>query len=80
MVFKNKAIQTRTNRLVRSQVAGNAKTTKPIIIMRHSLLHFLPVLALGSIPLLANDIEPGKEFYTVICAPKPIVLDGNLSE
>jgi len=48
--------------------------------MRHSLLHFLPVLALGSIPLLANDIEPGKESYTVIYAPKPIVLDGDLSE
>src|SRR2546422_10590898 len=28
----------------------------------------------------ANDIEPGKEFYTVIYAPRPIVLDGNLSE
>ena len=28
----------------------------------------------------ANDIEPGKEFYTVIYAPKPIVLDGDLSE
>src|SRR3989440_5007073 len=28
----------------------------------------------------ANDIEPGKEFYTVRYAPKPIVLDGDLSE
>src|SRR6266540_3618168 len=28
----------------------------------------------------ANDIEPGKEFYTVIYAPNPIVLDGDLSE
>src|SRR5436190_22456137 len=28
----------------------------------------------------ANDIEPAKEFYTVVYAPKPIVLDGNLSE
>lgn len=28
----------------------------------------------------ANDIEPGKEFYTVVSAPKPIVLDGDLSE
>ena len=28
----------------------------------------------------ANDIEPGKEFYTAIKAPNPIVLDGNLSE
>jgi hypothetical protein len=28
----------------------------------------------------ANDIEPGKEFYTAIKAPNPIVLDGDLSE
>jgi hypothetical protein len=28
----------------------------------------------------ANDIEPGKEYYTAIKAPKPIVLDGDLSE
>jgi hypothetical protein len=28
----------------------------------------------------ANDIEPTKEFYTVIAAPKPVVLDGDLSE
>ena len=28
----------------------------------------------------ANDIEPGKEFYTVIRAPNPIVLDGSLAE
>ncbi len=28
----------------------------------------------------ANDIEPGKEFYTAIKAPKPIVMDGDLSE
>ncbi|HOB99530.1 MAG TPA: sugar-binding protein [Verrucomicrobiota bacterium] len=27
-----------------------------------------------------NDIEPGKEIYTANPAPKPIVLDGNLSE
>jgi len=27
-----------------------------------------------------NDIEPGKEVYTANPAPKPIVLDGNLSE
>ena len=27
-----------------------------------------------------NDIEPGKEFYTVIYAPNPVVLDGNLTE
>lgn len=28
----------------------------------------------------ANDIEPGKEFYTAIRATSPIVLDGDLSE
>ena len=28
----------------------------------------------------ANDIEPGKEYYTAIKAPTPIVLDGDLSE
>ena len=28
----------------------------------------------------ANDIEPGKEFYTVIHSPKPVVLDGSLAE
>ena len=29
---------------------------------------------------LANDIEPGKEFYTAKKAVNPIVLDGNLAE
>ncbi len=29
---------------------------------------------------LGNDIELGKEFYSAIRAPKPIVLDGDLSE
>jgi len=28
----------------------------------------------------ANDIEPGKEYYTAIKATQPIVLDGDLSE
>ena len=28
----------------------------------------------------ANDIEPGKEYYTAIKAANPIVLDGDLSE
>ncbi len=30
--------------------------------------------------LKKNDIEPGKEFYTVVPAPRPVVLDGDLSE
>jgi len=38
------------------------------------------LLGLGQFGLSANDIEPGKEYYTVIHAPKPIVLDGNLAE
>ena len=29
---------------------------------------------------LANDIAPGKEYYTAIKAANPIVLDGDLSE
>ena len=37
-------------------------------------------LSLASFASYANDIEPGKEIYTVIKAPSPIVLDGNLSE
>src|SRR2546425_7429666 len=51
-------------------------------IMRKRISALLPVLALGLVQLTtrANDIEPTKEFYTVIYAPKPIVLDGDLSE
>src|SRR3989441_4775798 len=51
-------------------------------IMRKRISALLPVLALGLVQLTtrANDIEPTKEFYTVIYAPKPIVIDGNLSE
>jgi hypothetical protein len=50
--------------------------------MRVHSISLLSVLAgsLFSLASLANDIEPGKEFYKVIYAPKPIVLDGDLSE
>src|SRR5215470_5371596 len=50
--------------------------------MRTHILGLASALALSRLPLTnqANDIEPGKEFYTVIYAPKPIVLDGDLSE
>src|SRR5258706_6998071 len=50
--------------------------------MRTAILPFLSATAICLAPLTtrANDIEPGKEFYTVIYAPKPIVLDGDLSE
>ena len=46
------------------------------------LSSFVFVIAFFLLPLAAraNDIEPGKEFYTVIYAPKPIVIDGDLSE
>ncbi|HKX61592.1 MAG TPA: sugar-binding protein, partial [Verrucomicrobiae bacterium] len=40
----------------------------------------LVVLSLGLLSTRANDIEPGKEFYTVIYAPQPITLDGDLGE
>ena len=50
--------------------------------MNPSRLLLLLVAALGLARFAghANDIEPGKEFYTVIYAPKPVVLDGDLSE
>src|SRR2546430_4624316 len=51
--------------------------------MRKQVLSLLSALAFCLAPLTSraiNDIEPGKEFYTVIYAPKPIVLDGDLSE
>src|ERR1051326_7558675 len=50
--------------------------------MNKRLLLLLSVLGLCLVreTANANDIEPTKEFYTVIYAPKPIVLDGNLSE
>src|SRR5262245_18414764 len=52
--------------------------------MRKLSLKLCGCLALAGIlaaPLTrADDIEPGKEFYTAIRAPKPIVLDGDLSE
>ena len=37
-------------------------------------------LCLGTSAFAVNDIEPGKEYYTVIKASAPIVLDGNLGE
>src|SRR5687767_6731495 len=37
-------------------------------------------MTLAAPPPPTNDIEPGKETYSVTSAPKPIVLDGNLNE
>src|SRR5437867_1217844 len=50
--------------------------------MNNHLHRSVAALALGFFGLTAaaNDIEPGKEFYTVRRAPNPIVLDGDLSE
>src|SRR2546430_16089661 len=51
--------------------------------MRKQVLSSLSALAFCLAPLTSlaiNDIEPGKEFYTVAYAPNPIVLDGDLSE
>jgi hypothetical protein len=49
--------------------------------MRRKILPaLLGILSLASVTTRANDIEPGKEFYTVGRRPNPIVLDGNLSE
>ncbi len=51
--------------------------------MKRDLLRIVPLvlLAFGSPKASAtNDIEPTKEFYNVVYAPKPIVLDGDLSE
>src|SRR2546428_8701529 len=47
------------------------------------LFLFLSATAIFLAPLTTravNDIEPGKEFYTVIYAPRSIVLDGDLGE
>ena len=55
---------------------------KPELLMPNKILLSLSVLGLFLVQprASANDIEPGKEFYTVIYAPRPIVLDGDLSE
>jgi hypothetical protein len=37
-------------------------------------------MTLAAPPPPSNDIEPGKETYRVVSVPKPIVLDGNLTE
>jgi hypothetical protein len=48
-------------------------------LLRFSFLVTVAALILPSIAG-ANDIEPGKEFYTAIKAANPIVLDGDLGE
>ena len=49
-----------------------------VVRIKRLLMGVSSILAAGG--LLANDIEPGKEYYTAIKAPVPIVLDGDLSE
>ena len=46
---------------------------------KHLLLTVAAALSLQC-TVSANNIEEGKEFYTAIKAPSPIVLDGDLSE
>jgi len=48
--------------------------------MRYNTIGLLSVLAAGSVQLVANDIEPGKEYYNATLMPKAIVIDGNFSE
>ncbi|MBN8247203.1 MAG: hypothetical protein J0L84_07135, partial [Verrucomicrobia bacterium] len=44
------------------------------------LLPLLAAVGMTCLTVKANDIEPSKELYTVIYAPKPVILDGDLSE
>ena len=61
-------------------------TKQNISIDSMNKLHKTPLAAVIvaafslSFSAFANDIEPGKEYYTAIKAPVPIVLDGDLSE
>gem|GEM_PF-758306 len=52
------------------------------MIVKRTPLKALTSIALGLFGLgaTANDIEPGKEFYNVVYAPKAITLDGDLGE
>ncbi|MDC0302795.1 hypothetical protein OAL23_01365, partial [bacterium] len=50
------------------------------MITKKNLLLGTLISSLFQIGAQANDIEPGKEFYTAIKAANPIVLDGDLSE
>ena len=63
----------------RSYFLNNSNHQK---IEMNQKLKCLLALAACLLPMAApaNDIEPGKEFYTAIKATKPIVIDGNLSE
>src|ERR1051325_7039037 len=53
---------------------------RPLLMRRNPLALLLGAFSLVTITIRGNDIEPGKEFYTVIRTPNPIVLDGDLSE
>jgi hypothetical protein len=48
--------------------------------MKHTYILIVAACLLMHFGARANDIEPGKEYYTAIKAANPIVLDGNLSE
>src|ERR1051325_9706633 len=50
------------------------------MLMRKKTLSVLTGVLSLALLARANDIEPGKEYYSVLRAQNPIVLDGNLSE
>jgi len=50
------------------------------MIAKHIQLLAVAASCLLAFGAQANDIEPGKEFYTAIKTANPIVLDGDLSE
>ena len=64
------------------RISFRSSESKDYFFMKRSLLKILPafVLCLSGLGVSANDIEPGKDAYSVIRAPKTIVLDGDLSE
>lgn len=51
-----------------------------LMIAKKTLLLTLGATLLMHLGAQANDIEPGKEFYSAVPAANPIVLDGDLSE
>ena len=50
------------------------------MIASRTLLLTVAACVLIQVGVQANDIEPGREFYTAMKTANPIVLDGDLSE
>jgi Carbohydrate family 9 binding domain-like len=59
---------------------GRAGHSATLLRSGNVLVLLALLLCLSGLRVMANDIEPGKEFYTVVRTPNPIVLDGDLSE